>query len=141
MTWPNCGRSLKVTASIWPSSRRSSCASFLCFGTFGRILIVHAGNKKVRSLFASDRTYGFFFRSLNDNRQSATECASGLRRPRSRRYCCNQFCKISTADTNSWPWSIIKSMLLKLLLQLKQWARCYGPNCSRIFGRIETVEV
>ena len=60
MTWPNCGRTLKVTASIWPSSRRSSCASFLCFGTFGRILIVLAGNKKVRSLFASDRTYGFF---------------------------------------------------------------------------------
>jgi hypothetical protein len=58
--WPNCGRTLKVTASIWPSSRRSSSASFLCFGTFGRILIVRVGNKKVRSLFASDRTYGFF---------------------------------------------------------------------------------
>jgi hypothetical protein len=58
--WPNCGRTLKVTASIWLSSRRSSCASFLRFGTFGRILIVGAGNKKVRSLFASDRTYGFF---------------------------------------------------------------------------------
>jgi hypothetical protein len=60
MTWPNCGRTLKVSASIWPNSYRSSCASFLRFGTFGRVLIVRTGNKKVRSLFASDRTYGFF---------------------------------------------------------------------------------